>query len=262
MRIIFKVKLKGIYVSLMYCGDNIGRPCLVLDSFGCNRKCDYCTADNYYHPKDIYDTERFGIYYLDELLFIITELEYKFIVISGGEPTIQDFSELIKILKKSGYTVIMETNGKKYSKDLELCDTVIFNIKTFSAGKPYSKKDDMDWYKNELDDAVFTCTIKDMKDIDYLAANFYDYDLWIFLEFDELSFNEYLEKILKYDNWRMCFRMDRILNLDFESIHKRKEMMIKEELDARKASPESSIQDLLHQQKQVFNLNKGENVNG
>lgn len=216
-------KLKGLYVGLCYCGNEIGKPALYIDVYGCNRECDYCIQD-YFHKHDIYGKYRFINYSTNELLYIITELDYKNIVIGGsGEPTIQDFSELIKILNNANYNVIIETNGKKYSKDLELCNTVIFNIKTFSAGSPYTKRKDMEWYKNKLNDCIFTCTIKNMKDIDYLISNFSDYDLWLFLEFDELDFNQYLEKILHYGNWRICVRMDKILNLDFKTIHYKKE---------------------------------------
>lgn len=212
-------KLKGLYVGLCYCGKEIGKPALYLDVYGCNRKCNYCIQD-YFHKQDIYGSNRFINYSINELLYIITEFDYKNIVIGGsGEPTIQKFDELIEILSNADYNIIIETNGKKYSKDLELCDTVIFNIKTFSAGSPYTKRENMDWYKNKLDDCVFTCTIKNMKDIDYLIDNFSDYDLWLFLEFDELDFNKYLEKILIYSNWRICVRMDRILNLDFKTVH-------------------------------------------
>ena len=229
-------KLKGIYIGLCYCGNKIGKPALYLDVYGCNRKCNYC-IQNYFHKNDIYDSTRYITYGINELLFIISEFNYKNIIIGGsGEPTIQDFSELINILNNANYNVIIETNGKKYSKDLELCDTIIFNIKTFSAGTPYTKRDDMDWYKSKFDKCIFTCTIKNMKDIDYLVDNFSDYDLWLFLEFDELDFNPYLEKILNYDNWRICLRMDRILNLDFKSVHNKRG-----DLNGRETTSISSI---------------------
>lgn len=212
-------KLKGLYIGLCYCGTEIGKPALYLDVYGCNRKCNYC-IQNYYHKQDVYGNNRYIYYSINDLLYIISEFDYNNIIIGGsGEPTIQDFNELIEILKKSGYNVIIETNGKIFSKSLESANTVIFNIKTFSAGNPYTKRKDMEWYKEKINNPIFTCTIKNMKDIDYLIDNFYDYDLWLFLEFDELDFNQYLEKILNYSNWRICLRFDRILQLDFKSIH-------------------------------------------
>lgn len=212
-------KLKGLYIGLCYCGTEIGKPALYLDVYGCNRKCNYC-IQNYYHKQDVYGNNRYIYYSINDLLYIISEFDYNNIIIGGsGEPTIQDFNKLIEILKKSGYNVIIETNGKIFSKSLENANTVIFNIKTFSAGNPYTKRKDMEWYKEKINNPIFTCTIKNMKDIDYLIDNFSDYDLWLFLEFDELDFNQYLEKILNYGNWRICLRFDRILQLDFKSIH-------------------------------------------
>lgn len=218
----YRYKLKNIYISQIYCGKEIGKPALMLDVYGCNRNCNYCNQNDYYHPYEKYNKHRYNTYSLDELLYIITEFDYKNIIIGGsGEPTlINGLYDLVEILINGGYNVIIETNGKKFNKALLIATYVIFNIKTFSAGTPYTKREDMEWYK-ERTNAIFSCTISDIKDIDYLVTNFKDYDIWLFLEFDELDFNPFLEKILVYDNWRLCFRFDKISNLDFSTVDKR-----------------------------------------
>lgn len=124
-------------------------------------------------------------------------------------------------LKNSGYIVTIETNGKKYVNALSIADYVIVSIKTYSAGKPYTDMNVIDEILFNCDFVVFTCLVDDIKDFDFLSSNFSDKEVWCFLKFDDYDFNDFITNFITNDNWRLLFRIDRLLRCDFENTLKR-----------------------------------------
>lgn len=217
------LKITNIYVGIINFGYNIGRKGLFINFYNCNRRCLYCNAnDKYYHINQGIGLNCFT-YTVDELLFIISEFDLEHIILSGGEPTIQeDLLELVqKIKENKKYTVTIETNAKQYHDVFKFVDFVIVNIKTYSAGAPYSDMDIINDICMTCDCVTFTCLIGDKKDFDFLAKNFKDVSVWCFLEDNNTDFNEYVSKFLTNDNWRVCIRLDRVLRVDWESSYKR-----------------------------------------
>lgn len=100
----YRVVKNGIFKSIQGEGHNVGRNAIFIRLAGCNMmpRCSFCDE------------------HFDEYIIMTEEEIYKkvkrlspsnFIVITGGEPTIQKLNKLVKRLQKNGYTVALETNG-------------------------------------------------------------------------------------------------------------------------------------------------------
>lgn len=99
-----KYRINEIFYSLQGEGRWAGRAAIFVRFSGCNLKCPFCDTDfSDYVEMNVNDL----------ILEIVTTGadNCKFIVLTGGEPTLQADSYLIDRLHDHGYYVAMETNG-------------------------------------------------------------------------------------------------------------------------------------------------------
>lgn len=107
--------LVEIFESLQGEGRNSGRPVVFVRFAGCNLKCPWCDTDF---------SKRFSLS-LEELLSEIKSFKPKSVILTGGEPTIQNgIPELVAALKQEGYWIGVETNGTKAPDWLSFVDYV------------------------------------------------------------------------------------------------------------------------------------------
>ncbi len=107
--------LVEIFESLQGEGRNTGRPCVFVRFAGCNLSCPWCDTDV---------TRKFSAS-LEELVAEIVGLGTKSVVLTGGEPTIQEgLPELVAALKAKGYWIAVETNGTNAPDWLSFVDYV------------------------------------------------------------------------------------------------------------------------------------------
>lgn len=107
--------LVEIFESLQGEGRNSGRPVVFVRFAGCNLKCPWCDTDF---------SKRFSLS-LEELLSEIKNFKPKSVILTGGEPTIQNgIPELVAALKQEGYWIGVETNGTKAPDWLSFVDYV------------------------------------------------------------------------------------------------------------------------------------------
>lgn len=93
-----------MFASLQGEGANTGRPAIFLRFAGCNLSCSFCDTD--FH--------NFKLMSGDEIVQTALSLApTRFVVLSGGEPTLQADTELTDKLHAAGYTIAMETNGTR-----------------------------------------------------------------------------------------------------------------------------------------------------
>lgn len=95
--------INEIFYSLQGEGAFSGTPAIFIRLARCNLSCKWCDTNHY--PK-MYEDED----------WIIEECKQvsphcRRIVITGGEPTVQDLHPLLNYLKLDGYTIHIETNG-------------------------------------------------------------------------------------------------------------------------------------------------------
>jgi 7-carboxy-7-deazaguanine synthase len=105
------MQVNEIFKSIQGEGPNFGKPAIFLRTAQCNLKCTWCDTkytwdwENYDFQKEV------KVMTIDEIKDSILDLEIKHLVITGGEPLLQqdDLADLLTFLKPDFYVEI-ETN--------------------------------------------------------------------------------------------------------------------------------------------------------
>ena len=105
------MQVNEIFKSIQGEGPNFGKPAIFLRTAQCNLKCTWCDTkytwdwENYDFKKEVKEMT------IDEIKNAILDHEIKHLVITGGEPLLQqdDLAELLSFLKPDFY-VEVETN--------------------------------------------------------------------------------------------------------------------------------------------------------
>ena len=95
-------RINEIFYSLQGEGRHSGRAAVFIRMSGCNLKCPFCDTD--FHSYTEMTAE-------DIVSYIRKWRDCGFIVLTGGEPTLQVDEHLVYALKQEGFFVAMETNG-------------------------------------------------------------------------------------------------------------------------------------------------------
>ena len=101
------MRVNEIFYSLQGEGRHAGRAAVFIRLSGCNLKCPFCDTDfSQYREMTVEEI-------VDEVCRL--SLDCAFVVITGGEPTLQDCTPLIDALHQNNYYVAMESNGTMYA---------------------------------------------------------------------------------------------------------------------------------------------------
>ena len=96
-----KLIVNEIFYSLQGEGARAGRPSIFIRLSKCNLRCSFCDTE--------FDSGEEMT--LEEILKVIKEFGCKWIVWTGGEPTLQLTDEMVVFFKNNGYMQAIETNG-------------------------------------------------------------------------------------------------------------------------------------------------------
>ena len=94
-------RVNDIFYSLQGEGRNTGRAAIFIRFSGCNLKCPFCDTD-FSSYREMTDAE---------IVNEIAQYPSHFVVLTGGEPTLQVDAALIEALHSHGYEIAMESNG-------------------------------------------------------------------------------------------------------------------------------------------------------
>ena len=96
-------RINDIFYSLQGEGHNTGRAAVFIRFAGCNLRCSFCDTefDTYREMSD------------EQILEAISQYSARFVVLTGGEPTLQVDEAFVELLHQHGYEVAMESNGTR-----------------------------------------------------------------------------------------------------------------------------------------------------
>jgi len=133
------MQVNEIFKSIQGEGPNFGKPAIFLRTAQCNLKCTWCDTkytwdwENYDFTKEVKEIP------IDEIKEKILDLEIKHLVITGGEPLLQqdDLADLLSFLKPDFY-VEVETNCTILPNKMltDLVDQWNVSPKTENSGNP------------------------------------------------------------------------------------------------------------------------------
>ncbi|MCF8054218.1 MAG: radical SAM protein [Deltaproteobacteria bacterium] len=102
------LKVTEIFFSLQGESSFAGMPCIFVRLTGCNLCCHYCDTTYAYNEGEFYQSESI----LEKVQIIAQKSNCSLVEITGGEPLLQQETPLlVDALLRSGYTVLVETNG-------------------------------------------------------------------------------------------------------------------------------------------------------
>lgn len=98
-----KLNVNEIFYSLQGEGGRVGEPSIFIRLTQCNLACSFCDTD-FAEGDDMS---------LDEIANVIAQYPCKWIIWTGGEPTIQLNDEYLVFFRERGYKQAIETNGTR-----------------------------------------------------------------------------------------------------------------------------------------------------
>ena len=156
-------------------GPEVGARCIFVRVKGCSFRCKWCDSAFTWndHASDV------TWYAPDELAHHLVEkcksTRCAHVVLTGGNPCIYDFMEVVTYLKCSGITVDVETQGDLFPLWLYAVDTIVFSPKAPSSGMPdtYDKIVDFIEYGQLLPSTTIAIKIPVFDDADIEFARRY-----------------------------------------------------------------------------------------
>ena len=164
------MQINEIFKSIQGEGPNFGKPAIFLRTAQCNLKCTWCDTkytwdwENYDYTKEVKEMT------LEEIKEQILDLEIKHLVITGGEPLLQqdDLADLLSFLKPDFYVEI-ETNCTILPNKMltDLVDQWNVSPKTENSGNPlelYENNECYYFFANQ-ENCFFKYVVEDESDI-------------------------------------------------------------------------------------------------
>ncbi len=114
------LKVSSIFYSIQGEGMQAGKAAVFIRLYGCNLSCDFC--DDELHKTTMQELS------YDEVLEKIALFAAKFVIITGGEPTLYDLNPFIDYLHERDYFVGIETNGYNFTH-IQQADWITYSPK-------------------------------------------------------------------------------------------------------------------------------------
>ena len=106
------LKIAEIFASLQGEGLRQGEPTIFVRLAGCNLRCPFCDTKHAWKGGRETSVERIA----DRVARLAKARPAEWIVLTGGEPLLQDVGPLVRRLKGAGFRIQVETNGHFYRR--------------------------------------------------------------------------------------------------------------------------------------------------
>ena len=130
-----------VFFSIQGEGPSIGQPAIFLRLHLCNLSCSWCDTPYTWDEKSDAFWNEWKQFSIDEVVQELSKYPCKRLVITGGEPLLQQDSITTLIAKLENWSIEIETNGTIVPKK-ELAELCQFNVspKLSNSGIPYEKR--------------------------------------------------------------------------------------------------------------------------
>lgn len=191
-------KVNEIFYSLQGEGRWMGRPAVFVRMSGCNLKCPFCDTD----------FRGYSEMSADDILSRCLEEggECRFIVLTGGEPSLQVDEQLIATLHQAGYYLSMETNGTHAVPEGIDWVTCSPKVDFTEGGEPIVKQvDELKLIfdgEHQISDHGIACTFRYLQpcDVGNDSRNY-------------LILNECIKYIKAHPEWQLSVQMHKIVGI-------------------------------------------------
>lgn len=191
-------KVNEIFYSLQGEGRWMGRPAVFVRMSGCNLKCPFCDTD----------FRGYSEMSADDILSRCLEEggECRFIVLTGGEPSLQVDEQLIATLHQAGYYLSMETNGTHAVPEGIDWVTCSPKVDFTEGGEPIVKQvDELKLVfdgEHQISDHGIACTFRYLQpcDVGNDSRNY-------------LILNECIKYIKAHPEWQLSVQMHKIVGI-------------------------------------------------
>jgi len=136
-----RLQVTEIYTSVQGEASFAGWPCTFVRLTGCPLRCRWCDT--------VYGFQGGESYRVEEIVTKVAELGVSLVELTGGEPLAQEMSrELIDVLIRQGYKVLIETSGAQSLEDLPPELHIIMDLKCPGSGmQEHNLWQNLDWLK-------------------------------------------------------------------------------------------------------------------
>ena len=164
------MQVNEIFKSIQGEGPNFGKPAIFLRTAQCNLKCTWCDTKYTWDWKNYDFSKEVKEMTIDEIKDAIVNLEIKHLVITGGEPLLQqdDLADLLSFLKPDFY-VEVETNCTILPNKMltDLIDQWNVSPKTKNSGNPLElcENNECYYFFANQENAFFKYVVEDETDM-------------------------------------------------------------------------------------------------
>jgi 7-carboxy-7-deazaguanine synthase len=104
-------------------GPEIGRKCYFVRFAGCDSRCVWCDTKYAWGDQHVPDLS------VEDVLNNLAPATANCVVLTGGNPCMQDLSQLVRGLQNRGFEVAVETQGTIWQPWVDECDLVVISPK-------------------------------------------------------------------------------------------------------------------------------------
>lgn len=109
------LRVQEIFKTVQGEGPHAGRPAIFIRLAGCNLRCTFCDTDF----ESGYENKLTIVQIMERIAAAKQDANVSLVVITGGEPLLQNIVPLIRLLRRSTYDVQIETAGTVWLPDLD-----------------------------------------------------------------------------------------------------------------------------------------------
>lgn len=192
-----KLKVKEIFYSLQGEGGRQGEASIFIRLSKCNLKCAFCDTD-FSNGDDMT---------LEELLQAISKYPCKWIIWTGGEPTLQLKDHHLDFFRNNGYLQAIETNGTR--KISPLLDYI-----TCSPKQEYEKIKTLTPVVDEIRLPVIAGDIIPPIDIFPKASSYFLSPVFDGADMVKENVDYCVQYILAHPEWKLSLQVHKLINIE------------------------------------------------